>query len=64
MSTDFKRFTVSVSPDMEQRLDKIKQEKYYNRSQSQMVRDLIDRGLAAIQQEKADETKKPCGKND
>ena len=51
MSTEFKRFTVSVTPELEKKLDKAKKERYYNQPQSQMVRDLIARGLAAIEHE-------------
>lgn len=51
MSTEFKRFTVSVTPELEKELDRVKKERYYNQPQSQMVRDLIARGLAAIEHE-------------
>lgn len=51
MSTEFKRFTVSATPELEKELDKVKKERYYNQPQSQMVRDLIARGLAVIEHE-------------
>lgn len=51
MATESKRFTISLTPELEHRLDRAKQEKYYNRSQSQMVRDLILRGLNSFFQE-------------
>ena len=30
MATEFKRFTVSVTPELERKLDKMKKEQYYN----------------------------------
>lgn len=51
MATENKRFTISLTPELEHRLDRAKQEKYYNRSQSQMVRDLILRGLNTFYQD-------------
>ena len=43
-----KRFTVSVTPDIEQSLDKLKKEQFYNTTQSEMVRYLIKLGLRSI----------------
>lgn len=54
MSTEFKRFTISLTPELEHELDRVKQQEYYNRSQSQMVRDLISRGLSLFEQEHHD----------
>lgn len=45
MGTELKRFTISVSPDMESDLDMAKKEQYYKSPQSEMFRDLITRGL-------------------
>lgn len=60
MSTEYKRFTVSVTPNMAKKLDKAKQERYYNQAQSQMVRDLIARGLAVLEKEQGDGDNKGC----
>lgn len=49
MSTELKRFTISVTPEMEVALDAAKKERYYKATQSQMIRDLITRGLNALQ---------------
>lgn len=51
MSTNMKRFTVSVSDEIEKQLDRLKQEKYYNTSQNKMVQDLIAIGIAEMQKE-------------
>ncbi len=48
MVTNMKRFTVSVTPDIEQSLDKLKKEQFYNTTQSEMVRYLIKLGLRSI----------------
>lgn len=53
MATELKRFTISVTPSMEAELDSAKQERYYKGTQNDMIRDLIARGLATLQTEKA-----------
>lgn len=53
MATELKRFTISVTPSMEAELDSAKQERYYKGTQNDMIRDLIARGLATLQAEKA-----------
>lgn len=53
MATDLRRFTISVAPIMEIRLDKAKQEHYYKGTQNDMIRDLISRGLASLEPEAA-----------
>lgn len=58
MATDLKRFTISVTPEMEERLDKAKQEIYYKDTQNRMIRDLILLGLNAIEGEKVGDEKK------
>ena len=52
MATELKRFTISVTPSMEAKLDSAKQERYYKGTQNDMIRDLIARGLATLQAEK------------
>lgn len=51
MATNLKRFTISVSDDMELKLDRMKQMKYYNTSKSRMIQDLIFIGLETLNKE-------------
>ncbi|MDL2232767.1 ribbon-helix-helix domain-containing protein [Ruminococcaceae bacterium OttesenSCG-928-L11] len=43
--TEQKRITVAIPPDMEQRLKNVKKETFYNCTQSDMIRALIEAGL-------------------
>lgn len=52
MATDMKRFTISITHDMEMELDKVKKEIYYKDTQNCMIRDLIMRGLQNLEVEK------------
>lgn len=52
MATDMKRFTVSIPHDMESGLDALKKEKYYKTTRSEMIRDLLERGLESFHSEK------------
>jgi len=47
MKADTKRYSISVTQDMEASLEAVKQELYSQDSQSEMLRDLIARGLDA-----------------
>lgn len=51
MATDMKRFTISVTDEMEVRLDRIKQIKYYKTTKNKMIQDLICIGLDVMQKE-------------
>ena len=51
MGTDLKRFSISVTDEMEVRLDKIKQLKYYKTSKNKMIQDLLCIGLDVMQKE-------------
>ena len=51
MATTLRRFTISVTPSMAEKLDRAKQQRYYRESQNAMIQDLISRGLAALQTE-------------
>jgi len=53
MATDLKRFSISITPAMEQDLDMVKKERYYMDTQSEMIRDLIARGLNTLKAENA-----------
>ena len=58
MATDLKRFTISITPSIEADLDAAKKEHYYKSTQSDMIRDLISRGLAALKAENEVENRK------
>lgn len=58
MATDLKRFTISVTPSMEAELDSAKRERYYRGTQNDMIRDLINRGLASLKNESNNVTKR------
>jgi len=53
MATNMRRFTISVTPDMNMELDEAKKETYYKSTQNDMIRDLIMRGLQNLKSEKA-----------
>ncbi len=48
MASKLKRMTFVLTPEMEPLLDGIKKEMFYNCSQSEMIRTLVDAGLNAI----------------
>ena len=50
MATDLKRFSISVSSEMEKDLDNAKRSIYYNQTQTDMIRELIESVLAALLQ--------------
>ncbi len=45
MPTQAKRISVTIPKDLEERLDSLKQEKFYNTSYGEMLRQLILEGL-------------------
>lgn len=47
MATELKRLTITIPENLEPMLDKVKQEHFYNDSQSEMIRQLIIAGLRA-----------------
>lgn len=51
MATDLKRFTISVTSELQKKLDKVKQERFYKATQNDMIRELINRGLEALEKE-------------
>ncbi len=59
MATGLRRFTISITPMMKTSLDEAKREVYYKETQSDMIRDLIIRGLATLSQEQAEQPCKP-----
>lgn len=52
MASKLKRITFVVTPEMEPLLDSMKKEKFYNCSQSEMIRTLVERGLKTSQKKK------------
>jgi len=52
MSTDLKRMTFSVTPEIEALLKSFKKEMFYDRSQSDMIRTLVSAGMRALETEK------------
>lgn len=58
MATKLKRMTFAVTPDIEESLNSIKQELFYNRTQSDMLRELISAGVQKI---KAESQKEKAG---
>lgn len=61
-SSAIRRFTISVTREMEQDLDLAKREVYYKTSQNAMIRDLILRGLAALEEERRQQDGDPAGR--
>lgn len=55
MATKLKRFTISVTPNMEVGLDSVKKEYFYNTTQTEMIRELIIRGLDTLMNDSEDE---------
>ena len=51
MASKLKRLTFAVTPEMEPLLDGIKKEMFYNCSQSEMIRALVEEGCNAIKDE-------------
>lgn len=51
MATDLRRFTISVTSDIEADLDTAKKEHFYKTTQNEMIRALIIRGLNVLKTE-------------
>lgn len=51
MATDLTRFTISVTPELEKKLDIAKKERYYKVNRNDMIRELINRGLETLENE-------------
>ena len=51
MATDMKRFTISLTKEMEADLDKLKQAKYYKTTQNKMIQDLVILGIEVMKKE-------------
>ena len=44
-----KRFTISVSSDLEEKLDKLKQKEFYNTSRTTMINFLLKQAFSVIE---------------
>jgi hypothetical protein len=49
---------VTLKPEWEPELDQLKKEQFYNKTQSEMFRYIISRGLEVLKAEKAEKDKK------
>ena len=47
MTSDFKRISFAVTPELEKSLDRMKQEFFYNETHSHMIRELLSAGIRA-----------------
>lgn len=52
MATELKRLTFVVTQDMEPLLAKVKKEFFYDKTQSDMIRELLMAGLNAIEDDR------------
>lgn len=52
MPTEIKRISFVVTPEIEASLDHMKQEFFYNRPHSHMIRELLSAGVRAVNGEK------------
>lgn len=57
MKAKMKRFMVSITPDLEQDLDELKKERFYNKPYSEVYRYVLAQGLKAVATQKKAETK-------
>ena len=48
MTSDFKRISFAVTPELEKSLDRMKQEFFYNETHSHMIRELLSAGIRAV----------------
>lgn len=48
---ELKRFTISVAPELDEKLDRVKKEYYYKETQSDMIKELIALGLKTVKEE-------------
>ena len=51
MATKLKRVTLVITPSIQKSLDYVKKEMFYNTTQSEMIRALIEYGLEVIMPE-------------
>jgi hypothetical protein len=49
-----KQFLVTQQPEWKERMDRLKQRRFYNQSKAAMIRYLINKGLDAAEREQAE----------
>ncbi len=54
MPLEVRRFSVSVTPELDRKLDELKRTRYWNAPQSEMIRDLITLGLLHFESEQGE----------
>lgn len=57
MTLESKKVMVTLLPEWEPMLDRLKEEQFYNDTQAEMFRYLIERGLVSLRSEKAEREK-------
>lgn len=57
MTLDSKKVMVTLLPEWEPMLDRLKEEQFYNDTRAEMLRYLIGRGLVSLRSEKAEREK-------
>lgn len=58
MATKMRRFTISITPDMDMELEELKQGIYSMNTQNEMIRDLLKRGLQNVKSKKEDRNRR------
>lgn len=53
MATILRRMTFVVTPEIEEPLNSLKKEMFYNRTQSDMIRELVSAGVQVLKAKKA-----------
>lgn len=53
MSTKLKRISVTILPEWEKELNKLKKEKFYDKPRAELLRFLIEQGLKRAKETKA-----------
>ena len=59
MAIGLKGVTISVTPNMDAELDSAKTNCYYKKTRNDMFRDLINRGLASLENESVKKPERP-----
>ena len=53
MATEMKRMTFAVTKEMEPLLDRVKKDMFYDRNQSEMIREILMVGLEVMEEKAA-----------
>ncbi len=60
MDRNINKFTISIPENMEEELSVVKQKFYCQKTQTDMIRDLIRRGLESLKEDEPVENRKCC----